>query len=235
MAPISPIITHPWDISECDAVLLQQELAPNVVQKDHFKKVECIAGVDATYDEQKDVLVAAVALLDASSLDLLELAAAHDAVRFPYVSGLFSFRELPPIIKALQKLETIPDLIICDGHGVAHPRRFGLACHLGVLFDIPTIGCSKTKLIGDAEEPGNERGDYSLLFDNGEVIGCVLRTRDNVKPVYVSVGHLVSLQTAREWVLKLAPRFRLPETTRLADQWVKRCMHKTTAGKNSRT
>ena len=125
-------------------------------------------------------------------------------------------------MQALRKLETIPDLIIADGHGVAHPRRFGLASHLGVLFDIPTIGCSKTRLIGTAEDAGPHRGDYAPLTDRGETIGRVMRTQDHVKPLVVSVGHRVTLPTACDWILKLAVRYRLPETTRQADQMVRR-------------
>nr|WP_232220256.1 endonuclease V [Legionella tunisiensis] len=136
----------------------------------------------------------------------------------PYCSGFLSFREVPAISKALDKLNKLPDLIVCDGQGVAHPRGFGLACHLGLAYDIPTIGCGKSRLYGAADEPGPSRGNFSYLYDKHKtIIGCVLRTRNGVKPVYVSTGHKISLPTACEWVLKLSPKYRLPETTRLAD------------------
>lgn len=186
--------------------------------------VHLIAGTDVAYARHSNTLVAAVVILDTETLQVLEIATAVDTAHFPYVPGLFSFRELPPLIQAMAKLRHQPDLIICDGQGIAHPRRFGLACHLGVLYDIPTIGCGKTRLIGNAAIPGNRKGDYSLLRDDNEVIGAVLRTRDRVKPVYVSIGHRVSLATACDWILKLTPRYRLPETTRQADAAVKKLL-----------
>jgi len=134
-------------------------------------------------------------------------------------------RELPPIALALQQLQITPDLIACDGQGIAHPRRFGLACHLGVLFDVPTIGCGKTRLIGEAETPERHRGAAAPLVDHGEIVGSVLRTQDDIKPVFVSVGHKVSLLTACEWVLRLATEFRLPETTRQTDMRVRKALH----------
>ena len=131
---------------------------------------------------------------------------------------------MPPLLNAYNKLTIKPDLIVCDGHGLAHPRRFGLACHLGVILDIPTIGCGKTKLLGEFNELAEHRGATADLLDNDEVIGKVLRTQDNIKPVYVSIGHKVSLETAVEWVLKLTPKYRLPETTRQADQLVNKTL-----------
>lgn len=223
MSIIKPIIEHPWHLSEADAILLQKSLAHKVVAHDRLKIVRYVAGVDVAYDERCNRQYAAAVVLDArASFFMVESATALESVRSSYVPGLFAFRELPTIIQALGKLRTTPDLIVVDGHGVAHPRRFGLACHLGVIFDIPTIGCSKKRLIGTTEEPGTRRGDYSPLMDQGDVVGRVLRTQDNVKPVYVSVGHFVSLPTACEWILNLSVQYRLPETTRQADQIVRR-------------
>jgi deoxyribonuclease V len=141
-------------------------------------------------------------------------------VAFPYVPGLLSFREIPVVLDALGKLRHPPDLLLCDGQGYAHPRRFGLACHLGVLTGIPAIGVAKSRLIGEYAEPGSNKGDWSPLMDGGEVIGAVLRTRDNVNPVYVSVGHRIELDAAQRIVLACATRYRLPEPTRLADRLV---------------
>jgi deoxyribonuclease V len=222
MKRLIPIIKHPLDISEKDAILLQRKLSDRVVKEDQHKKVRWVAGVDAAYDEQRNKQFAAAVVLDANSLDLVEFSVAQEDVKFPYIPGLFSFRETPAITKALIKLRTVPDLIVCDGQGIAHPRRFGLACHLGVMFNIPSIGCGKTRLLGAADEPGPNRGDRSLLLDCDETIGCVLRTQNKIKPIFVSIGHLVSLKTACDWVIKLTPKFRLPETTRQADQLVKR-------------
>lgn len=191
-----------------------------------FNNIKYVAGVDVAYDEKIDKQIAAVVVLDPSTLEVFETSIAEDVTLFPYIPGLFSFRELPSIAKALSNLKTRPDLIVCDGQGIAHPRRFGLASHLGVLFDVPTIGCGKTRLLGHAEEPGIKRGDYSPLIDNGEIIGNSLRTQDNVKPVYVSIGHRISLQTACDWILKLSSKYRLPETTRHADHAVKMALAK---------
>jgi deoxyribonuclease V len=134
---------------------------------------------------------------------------------------LFSFREIPPVIKALEQIEITPDLIICDGQGIAHPRRFGMASHLGVLFDVPTIGCAKRRLVGSIQENKKIRGEYSPICDNNEIIGAALITQDNVKPVFVSIGHKISLQNACNWVLKMSPMYRIPEPIRQADHLVR--------------
>lgn len=218
------IIEHSWTISEAEAIDLQQQLALLVDPTDRFTSIKTVAGVDVAYDKHSNKLVAAAVVLDAVTLAILDSATAEDVERFPYIPGLFSFRELPPIILALQKLRITPDLIICDGQGLAHPRRFGLACHLGVLFDVPTIGCGKTRLIGEAQEPGYNRGDFSPLIDRGETVGQLLRTQTGIKPVYVSVGHRILLSTASKWVLKLSTKYRLPETTRASDHTVKHAM-----------
>lgn len=217
-------LTHSWSLSELEALELQHELATHVERLDRFGDIRTIAGVDVAYDKHSDRLIAAVVVLDATSLKPIEQATAEDLVQFPYMPGLFSFRELPPISKALQQLQHTPDLIVCDGQGIAHPRRFGLACHIGVLFDIPTIGCGKTRLLGVHSEVEIERGSRAYLVDNGETVGCALRTQDSIKPVYVSIGHRISLPTACEWVLRLCAKNRLPETTRHADQLVRKSL-----------
>jgi deoxyribonuclease V len=222
--PMRPKINHSWNLTESEAILLQQELAAKVIKIDQLNEVHLVAGVDVAYEKHSDKLVAAVVILDANTLDVIETATAEDRVQFPYISGLFSFRELPPLIKAFAKLNHSPDLIVCDGQGYAHPRRFGLACHLGVIFDLPTIGCGKTRLLGEYKEPDTERGAIAHLSDNNEVIGNVLRTQNGINPIYLSVGHRISLATACEWVLKLTPKYRLPETTRQADQVVRKML-----------
>lgn len=198
-----------------------------------------MAGVDVSFDRRSPVLgagselsrgdessppdlYAAVVVLDFESLDVLEVAAVRARARFPYVPGYLSFREIPPLLDALARLEAVPDLIVCDGQGRAHPRRFGLACHLGVILDLPALGCAKSRLIGEYREPGPRRGAHTRLLDGGEVIGEVVRTRTGVKPVFVSVGHRISLATARRAVLRLAPRYRLPEPVRAAHREVNR-------------
>ena len=181
-----------------------------------------VAGADVSYDRGSPVLYAAVVVLDAERLEVVEVAAATGRATFPYVPGYLSFRELPPLLEAFAKLRARPDLVICDGHGRAHPRRFGLACHLGVALDLPSIGVAKSRLVGEHRAPGPRRGAHAALRDGGEVIGAVVRTQPGVAPVYVSVGHRVSLATARRLALRFAPRFRLPEPTRAAHAEVNR-------------
>ena len=217
---MKPKNIHPWELSEDEALKLQLELSSKVQVVDQFVDIQYVAGVDVAYQKEGDKLVAAVVVLDAVTLQVVETVMAEDVAVFPYIPGLFSFRELPSLIKAFEKLEHVPDLVVCDGQGLAHPRRFGLACHLGVVFDIPTIGCGKTRLIGEANVPAETRGSLEALIDNDEVVGNVLRTQNGVNPIYVSVGHRISLKTACDWVLRLSPKYRLPETTRMADQAV---------------
>ncbi|MGD8910906.1 MAG: deoxyribonuclease V [Chromatiales bacterium] len=219
-----PKFNHPWSLTEPEAILLQRELATKVIKADQLNEVHLVAGVDAAYEKNGDKLVTAVVILDANTLDVIETVTAEDRAQFPYIPGLFSFRELPPLIKAFAKLKHSPDLIVCDGQGYAHPRRFGLACHLGVIFDMPTIGCGKTRLLGEHKEPDTERGAVAPLYDNSEVIGNVLRTQSGVNPIYVSIGHRISLATACNWILKLSPKYRLPESTRQADQAVRKTL-----------
>lgn len=219
-------IMHPWPTNEIDATDLQRKLALLVEKEDRFGTINTVAGVDVAYDKHSNKLIAAAVVLDVQTLTILACATAEDVEQFPYIPGLFSFRELPPISAALQKLEITPDLIVCDGQGIAHPRRFGLACHLGVLFDVPTIGCGKSRLIGREDATDAKRGTTAPLWDNEEIVGCTLRTQDDTKPVYVSIGHRISLPTACEWILKLSPAYRLPETTRASDHAVKKAMQR---------
>lgn len=204
----------------------QRDLADQVICQDDSGMPRTLTGVDVAYARDSDLLVAAAVTLDASTLDVLEIAHYTARAQFPYVPGLFSFRELPPILGAIQQLQQPPELIICDGQGIAHPRRFGLASHLGVILQMPTIGCAKTRLYGRAKTiPGPQRGDrVFLLDDTGNIVGAELRTQDSVRPVYVSIGHRISLDTACSHVLHAARHYRQPETTRQADQQVRRVL-----------
>jgi deoxyribonuclease V len=176
-----------------------------------------IAGLDVAYAVDESRVAGAVTLLDAGTLEAVETATAVRPVDFPYVPGLLAFREIPALLDALAQLKNVPDVLVCDGYGLAHPRRFGLASHLGVLTGMPTFGVAKTAFIGEHEPPGPKRGDHADLRDGGELIGRVLRTQAGIKPVFVSVGHRIGLEAATELTLRLTPDYRLPETTRQSD------------------
>jgi len=177
-----------------------------------------VAGVDAGFEDQGRVTRAAVVVLSWPGLEPSQRALSRVPTMFPYVPGLLSFRELPAVLAAFKQLEGLPDLVFCDGQGIAHPRRLGIASHLGLLLDLPTIGVGKSRLTGQFDEPGPLKGDRSPLRDGDETIGTVLRSRDHVRPLFVSPGHRISLATATDWVLKCTPRFRLPEPIRAADR-----------------
>jgi len=213
---------HGWDLTFEEARALQERLRDRVDRTDRLGPVRTVAGVDVSYDRGSPFLFAAIVLLDAASFEVVDVSGVRARATFPYVPGYLSFRELPAVEQAMARLARAPDLLICDGQGLAHPRRFGLACHLGVLFDVPSIGCAKTRLVGTHREPGPRRGAHARLLDDGEVVGEVVRTRDGVKPVFVSIGHRICLETARKWVLALTPRYRLPATTRAAHAEVNR-------------
>ncbi|MFC3996377.1 endonuclease V [Nocardiopsis sediminis] len=208
-----------WPSGPEEAREEQVRLAPLVrAEPLDAERVGLVAGLDVTYAPGEDRLVAAAVVLDAGTLEVVESATAVARPAFPYVPGLFAFREVPPLVEAVGKLRSAPDVFVCDGFGLAHPRRFGLACHLGVLLDRPALGVGKSPFVGTAEPPGERRGSWAPLVDGGEVVGRALRTRDGVKPVYVSVGHRTDLDGATELVLRLAPHYRLPEPIRRADR-----------------
>jgi len=209
-------------LSVPEARAIQERLRERVVEADRLGPVRLVAGADVSFDRFSPLLFAAVVVFDVASGVLVERAGARSVARFPYVPGYLSFRELPPLLAAFAKLRTRPDLVVADGQGRAHPRRFGIACHLGVALDVPTIGVAKSRLVGTHREPGARRGCRTRLVHDGETIGTVLRTRAGVAPVYVSVGHRVSLGTACAWTLRLAPRHRLPEPSRAAHAEVNR-------------
>ncbi len=207
---------HPWAVSPKQAIAIQQQLRECVVLEDRYGELKSVAGVDVGFEEKGAVTRAAVVVLDFMSLQLEEHAVARLPTRFPYVPGLLSFREVPAVLAAMEMLSCLPDMLLCDGQGIAHPRRMGIACHLGVLLDIPAIGVAKSRLTGQHEAVAEEKGAWQPLLDKGETIGTVLRTRSRVKPLYISPGHRVSLQSARELVMSCVTRYRLPETTRWA-------------------
>jgi deoxyribonuclease V len=207
---------HPWKVSVQEAMEIQEHLRGEVVTADDMDPIGRVAGIDVGFEEGGGITRAAVVVLSFPDLDFCEQSVARLPTMFPYVPGLLSFRETPAALAALVNLRRAPDLLLCDGQGLAHPRRFGLACHIGVLCDIPTIGVAKTRLQGSHEPVPLTRGAWEPLVDAGEVIGAVLRTRTGVKPVYVSIGHKVSLPTAIDFVLQCAPRYRLPEPARRA-------------------
>jgi deoxyribonuclease V len=209
-------LRHSWQVTTPAAIQIQEQLRDEVIKKDKLVSVDYVAGVDVGFEERNTVTRAAVVVLSFPELKLVDFVVARLPTQFPYVPGLLSFREIPAVLKAMEALNTIPNLILCDGQGIAHPRRFGIASHLGVLCDIPTIGVAKTRLIGSFEEVPNERGAWSPLIDQGEVIGAVLRSKVNVKPLFVSIGHRIGLTTAIRYVIACSTKYRLPETTRWA-------------------
>lgn len=217
---------HCWNLSETEALELQSLWAKQVIKSDQFSTVRTVAGLDVAYDKESSLLVAAIVVLDVSTFEVLESVSVTSSAQFPYIPGLFSFRELPPLIEAFHQLKHRPDLVICDGHGIAHPRRFGLASHFGVYTNLPTIGCGKTRLIGEFIEPNQERGSSTQLLDKFDEIGATLRTQTNVKPIFVSIGHLISLKTACLWTLQMSPMYRLPEPIRSADQLARQQLSK---------
>lgn len=209
-------LTHAWDITPQEAIALQRELAPKVEHLDRLPEIARVAGIDVGFEDEGRITRAAVAILAYPTLRPVEQAVARLPTRFPYVPGLLSFREIPAILAALAQLQAAPDILLVDGQGLAHPRRFGIACHLGLLTGLPAIGIGKTRLIGEEATPGPNKGDWTPLLHRGETIGAVLRTRVGVKPIYVSLGHRISLATAIHITLACTPRYRLPETTRAA-------------------
>jgi deoxyribonuclease V len=209
-------LRHRWDLAPAEAVALQERIRHRVETVDRLGAVRHVAGVDVGFERDGAVTRAAVAVLTFPGLEPADFAVARLPTRFPYVPGLLSFREIPAALQALAGLRLRPDLLLCDGQGIAHPRRIGLASHLGLAADLPSIGVAKTRLVGSHGEVPDRKGGWSPLLDGAEVIGAVLRTRKGVKPLYVSPGHRVSLETAIGFVMACVTRYRLPETTRHA-------------------
>lgn len=215
-----PSLPHRWNVSPARAMALQRELAPLIIARGAVPRARLVAGADLAFTSDLERCIAGVVVWDVQRREIVEQRTAVRKVRFPYVPGLLSFREAPALLAALAKLDHEPDAFIFDGQGYAHPRRFGLACHVGLLIDRPSAGCAKSRLIGQHTEPGPRRGSATPLIDKNQRIGTVLRTRDHVKPLYVSIGHRLSLSAAEKLILTCCIGYRLPEPTRLADQLV---------------
>ncbi len=207
---------HSWQVSTVQALEIQQRLAVQVSKRSEVTTPRFIAGVDISAGKRGEMATGAVVVLNYPELRVVETKVAQDKLELPYIPGLLSFRESPLTLAACQKLTITPDLILVDGQGIAHPRRLGLASHLGLFLNTPTIGCAKSLLCGNHEAPGAEPSSYAEVADRGEIIGAALRTKLRVKPVYVSIGHKVDLQTAIYWVMNCCRGYRLPEPTRLA-------------------
>jgi deoxyribonuclease V len=209
---------HDWHVTAAQAIKIQMGLAAEVSRVDEVTSPRLIAGVDISVNRWAKTGTGAVVVLSYPGLELVEVRTVTDSIGFPYVPGLLSFREAPLVLAACKELTVTPDIIMVDGQGIAHPRRMGLASHLGLFLDITTIGCAKSRLCGNHKEPGDKTGSYAELLDKGDVIGAALRTRDGVNPVYVSIGHKIDLPSAIHWVLACCRGYRLPEPTRLAHQ-----------------
>lgn len=218
---MSFILPADWPDNARDALKVQNELCHQVRLEDVFKEPATIAGVDVGFDTVRGQAKASIVLLDAKTLQPLATSIAYQPVSFHYIPGFLSFREIPVLLEALSQLSREPDVLMVDGQGIAHPRRLGIAAHLGVLTGLPSIGVAKSLLCGTYQEPGPEKGDTSLLIHKGEKIGTVLRSKDNVKPLFISPGHRVSHDTAVAMVLRCLTKYRLPEPTRLADKYSK--------------
>ena len=211
---------HEWALTQREAVELQKSLRQRVRIEPLRKKIETIAGADISFDKFSTTLYAGIVVLRLPSLELVEEVGVVSETRFPYVPGLLSFRETPPVLDAWAKLRTEPDAVMFDGQGLAHPRRVGIASHVGLLIERPTLGCAKSVLVGKYEEPPPERGAWTPLVDKGEVVGAALRTKTNVQPIFVSPGHLIDLPGAIELTLRCDGGYRQPEPTRRAHHLV---------------
>lgn len=209
-------LNHEWPATAEAAIVIQQSLRDQVITTDQLGTVNYVAGVDVGFEAEGSITRAAVAVLSLDDLQLRDRVIARRPTSFPYIPGFLSFREVPAVLDAIAKLTITPDLLLCDGQGIAHPRRLGIASHLGLLTDIPSIGVAKSLLVGRHAEVGNEKGDRQPLIHKGETIGVALRTRPKTKPLYISPGHRVSLETAIAYVLQCTTKYRLPETTRHA-------------------
>lgn len=211
---------HRWSVTPREAARIQLRLRERLELADRLPKIETVAGADVAVDLQRGRAIAGVIVSGFPEMNEIERAWAERKITFPYVPGLLSFREIPVLLKAFARLRRAPDLIFCDGHGYAHPRRFGIACHLGVLLDRPTIGCGKSILVGRAEQPLQRVGSWTPLVDKDEVVGAAFRTREGVKPVYISQGHRISLESAINFARSVTDGFRIPRPTREADHFV---------------
>jgi deoxyribonuclease V len=207
---------HEWNLTPKEAVALQRELRERVIVEEPTRPIRTVAGADISFNRFSSTIYAAVVVIELATMEVVEQKGVVSETRFPYVPGLLSFRETPAVLEAWALLENEPDAVMIDGHGMAHPRRFGVACHVGILVDRPTIGAAKSLLVGKHDEPPIERGGWMPLIDKGEVVGAAVRTKRNVKPIYATVGHRVDLETAIALLLRCDGGYRQPEPTRRA-------------------
>ena len=201
-----------------EAIRIQEDLRDRVVLKKTFSGVKTFGGGDVAYSEDRNLLFGAIVVLSFPKMETLDVATAHGKIPFPYIPGLLSFREGPILIQIFEKLKVKPDVMIFDGQGISHPRGFGLASHLGLWFDIPSIGCAKTPLLKGSISPGSSKGSYELIRKDGKEVGAVLRTKDNVKPLFISPGHRIDLITTIQIIIESCQGFRFPEPLRKAHQ-----------------
>jgi len=218
---------HDWKLSPKEGSALQKRLAGRVKRQPLPESIGLIAGADMAFSRRHERFFATVIVLTFPGLEVVEQVSAWMRPTFPYVPGLLTFREGPVLVKTFSKLKSRPDVVVFDGQGIAHPRRLGLAAHMGLWLKVPTVGCAKSRLIGEHRQPGRKKGHTARLMDGGEKIGEVLRTRDGVKPVYISPGHLADFKTSTRLVLRCCTKYRLPEPTRLADIEVARYKRET--------
>jgi deoxyribonuclease V len=211
---------HPWNVTPREAMKIQEALKLQVVLQGAPGDIRLVAGADIALDKETNKGYAGVIVFRFPELIEVERRHAVKELTFPYIPGLLAFREAPVLLQAFSELQHEPDVVILDGQGIAHPRRMGIASHMGLLLDIPSIGCAKSRLVGSFEEPGPHAGEYTLLMDADEVIGAVLRTRDNVNPVFISPGHKIDLSASIEIIMKCVDGYRIPKPTRLADHFV---------------
>lgn len=209
---------HPWDVTPADAIAIQKKLQERIELWDAFEGIEVIAGADVSFEN--DWGYGGVIVYGFPGLEEIERRAARMKITFPYIPGLLAFREAPVLLEALKLLSTEPDLVMFDGQGIAHTRRMGIATHMGILLNKPTIGCAKSRLVGEFDEPRQDAGSFAPLLDGGETVGAVLRTRKRVRPIFVSPGTRVSLKTSLEIVVKCLDGYRIPKPTRQADNYV---------------
>ncbi|MCI0663904.1 MAG: deoxyribonuclease V [Acidobacteria bacterium] len=219
---MSTRFSHDWDLTPREAVKIQERMRSLVQIEPLVREIHTIAGADLSYNKYSKTIYTGIVVLSFPDLQIIESAGVRSSTKFPYVPGLLSFRETPSVLEAWEGLKTKPDLLMLDGQGFAHPRRFGLACHVGVILEVPTIGCAKSVLVGDFAELAPEAGSQSPLLDRGETVGIALRTKSRVAPVYVSIGHLIDLPSAVELVKRSVGRYRQPEPTRQAHLLVNR-------------
>jgi deoxyribonuclease V len=218
----TPPALHDWNLTPGEAIEIQQRLRSLVKIEARTHEFKTIAGADISFNKFSETVYAGIVVLSFPGLQIVESVGVRSVARFPYVPGLLSFRETPSLLEAWDKLETMPDALMLDGQGIAHPRRFGIACHVGVLLDLPTIGCAKSILVGRHDELDPAAGCRQPLIDRGEQVGVALRTKKNVAPVYISTGHLIDLDMAVDLVLKSTGKYRQPEPTRQAHMLVNR-------------